>query len=408
MIKSTIHFCVYRMKTRFHIDRTKHETFSPIPKNTSTAINSLLHMCNAHFMEKSNLYRIPEPENPRTIRGYSTSLFELAHHHADPIANKIRSNLNSWLESWPSKDWSNIESRLTSQDSNFLSCAWELYIAHFLIDLGYELESIGVTADESRPDFLVQGNNGAFIVEASTLQLNDSDQKRNDEFNKIIDSLDLLGNKRFRIHLSLLKSDVQQIKHRHLATQVNDWLESLQDEIEFESKIFSIKGWEFEITPLPFENPTDRFVAFWGDRTVSPLVSDEGFANKLESKASKYKHYEAHLPRVLFLANTKGFIGDYEWQINNALFGSDQKTINRKTGESHSSRAQNGLAIRNGQRLNRDLDGVVATPSFDLLNPSTMSYTYWLLPNSTRDGAPDFPFPTWRLDGEYISKFNFS
>lgn len=351
-------------------------------------------------------YRLPEPAEAREHVGTENTPYELVHYHSDPRAIKIRSQINSWLSAWPSDNWRRIEARLLNNDSDFMSCLWELYVSSFLQTLNFNVDVIPEVEGESRPDFLVSNGDFEFIVEASTVQLSKSDQLRKQNLRKIVDSLNTFGDKDFTIALTVLRCDSSQIKNSHLAHVINDWLRNVDAQSEDLTKEFVVKNWAFEVNALRRENRNWPFIYMWNDVSISSLVGDEGFANKLESKASKYKTFMPKLSRILFIANTKYFIGDYEWQINNVLFGSEQITINTLNGETKQTRAKNGLAYRHGTRLNRDLDGILATPFFDLHEPPSMTFTYWQLPNSLRVAKPEFPFPTWRLDGEFFSRFN--
>ena len=99
-------------------------------------------------------------QKPRNYMGpgrYSECYYEYIDRSARKTYNYIRQFLNDWFSRFPAKHQNLLKSRLISSDnSEFLSAFFELYLHELLLRLGFEMEIHPRMKETSkRPDFLV-------------------------------------------------------------------------------------------------------------------------------------------------------------------------------------------------------------------------------------------------------------
>jgi hypothetical protein len=143
--------------------------------------------------------------------------------------------LNAWFDRWPAgDDREELRRRLMSKDAqNFDGAFWELYLHEVHRRLGFAIEREPRLAGRStRPDFLMERDDGAFYLEATVVALPASVIAKRRRERLVIDAINDAYHPDFGIRLQGLAIGPRQPPRRLIIAAVEKWLGTLEWEIE--------------------------------------------------------------------------------------------------------------------------------------------------------------------------------
>ena len=186
---------------------------------------------------------------------------------AGPFWDRIRRLIEDWVNDYCPDDQAEMVGRLQSGiDINFTAAYWELLLYHGLKALGFEVtchpEVAGTTR---RPDFLVEGDECSYYLEAKVLGDDLADLKRDQRRNDIYHELNArVHSDEFFVRVQFDRESTRPIPIRRLADAAQVWLDGL-DPAEVRKEIAAAgplgaaplvwederSGWAVAVVPMP-------------------------------------------------------------------------------------------------------------------------------------------------------------
>lgn len=296
----------------------------------------------------------------RTYKGiklYSESDFDYLNRSARKYCERMRSLLEEWLGHYPIDEREELIKRFRSSDDiNFKSAFFELYLHELLLRLGFKIEIHPQIAGEStHPEFLASlDTKSKFYLEA-TLSVGHIEEVAAEKRENIVyDTLDKMDSPNFFIGVKIeglpktpppgakwrlfLAKELSKLDPDELATRLKEGgLESMP------KWTMNHDGWNITFQPIP-KSPQAR-----GKKGIRPLgLRFFGFSlskdhiyirNAIRDKSTKYG--TLNLPYIVAVNILSIFSNDIS--IKDALFGEEvitafQKgdgTFNYKPGRKH-------------------------------------------------------------------------
>lgn len=328
-----------------------------------------------------------------------------------PYWASVRELIESWFSHLPKDAHADVRARLRSRDDRqFHAAFWELYLHETLIRSGCRVVCHPeVSGTSRRPDFLVEGPDGEFYLEARVASEADDKITADRRRNRVYDSLDRLDSPNFFLWVDVEGEGASDLAARGLRRRLHEWLAALDPDevhrrlVETED-IRSITPFEWRVDDwcLVFR-PWPKAPESRGNDEIRPLgVFGPGAAymvddvtplkKALSDKGSAY----GDLDRPYIVAVRTSRVSTDEFDILNALFGSLQVQFSRgPNGETATRdvRAPDGYWFAGTHWQHRNVSGVLIARG---LQPWTVSMdvpTLWEHPEPER---PVAALPMWR------------
>jgi hypothetical protein len=276
---------------------------------------------------------------------------------AGPVWDRIRQLIEEWVKGYCPDDQAEMVARLRNKrDIDFTAAYWELLLYHGLKALGFEVtchpEVAGTT---KRPDFLVEGNECSFYLEAKVLGQDDPDRRRDKRRNDIYHKLNArVRSGDFLVWIRFELEGARPIPIRRLADATQAWLEGLDpNEVRRQARVAGPLG----ATPYVWDDEPSG----WTVTLVPILKSSTGGAGNiigitgggaswiddrtpirkaLDQKVHRYGD-ELGRPFVIALGLVRPFADDTD--VMDALFGSEVYIFDPSTGVGNLVRRPDGL-----------------------------------------------------------------
>jgi hypothetical protein len=296
------------------------------------------------------------------------SMYAFLDRVAGPVWDRIRRLLEEWVNGYCLTGQAEIIERLHSKrDIDFTAAYWELLLYHGLKALGFDVschpEVAGTT---KRPDFLVEGGECSFYLEAKVLGEDAADRRRDKRRNDIYHELNTrVHSDNFSVQIQFDKESDQPIPIRKLANTTQVWLDGLDA-----GKVRTVTqaAGPLGMTPYIWEDepsgwaialvPVLKTSSGGGGRIVGITGADASWIDDrtpirkvLDQKAHRYGT-ELGRPFVAALGLLRPFADGTD--VTDALFGSEVYLFDPSTGAGNSARRLDGLLIgSNGPRSRR-------------------------------------------------------
>jgi len=148
-------------------------------------------------------------QKPRYYTGYkkySGPYYNYIDRSARKAYKYIRLLLNDWFSRFPASHQNDLEARFrSSDDSEYLSAFFELYLHELLLKLGFEVEIHPIIEGVStHPDFLVISNKKSIFYLESTMAIGSHDEMAAEKLKNIVyDTLNKMVSPNFSISVSV-------------------------------------------------------------------------------------------------------------------------------------------------------------------------------------------------------------
>lgn len=287
-----------------------------------------------------------KPRKYMRPRRYSESYYEYIDRSARKACEHIRILLNDWFSHFPSYHQNDLKSRFcSSDDSEFLSAFFELYIYKLLLRLGFEMKiHPDIEGVSTHPEFLVNLNNNPIFYFESTLAIGSHDELAAEKLKNVVyDTINRMESPNFFIgaivqgtpktpppgakwrkflKIKLSELDPDQVAFHFMEGELKD-LPSWRTEYDGWVVIFQAIPKSPEARGKPGTRPI-------GIRTEGSQArkSEINIRNVIEKKATKYGRL--NLPYIISINIMHEFCDNIS--IANALYGEEiiieTRTIN--------------------------------------------------------------------------------
>jgi hypothetical protein len=273
------------------------------------------------------------PRSDLTARSYNEPLYEFLNRSGEPLTADVRRLMTRWLGHVPSMHRADLRRRLQGkEETEFESAFWELYLHEAYQRSCYRLTVHPPIAGTTRhPDFLVEGNDARFYVEAVRACAPSSaigGDKRLEDAQRVLASI---GADRHVLDMATYAIGSQPLRVRTLRRDLREWLTSLDQNADrsragspsrtLHRRSWSQEdGWRLEFTAQQLR-PEDEGRGLplirahmkmgWGHDSARIL-------GVLDDKANKYGALDAPLV-IAVLCNSEFRSDDADVQC--ALFG---------------------------------------------------------------------------------------
>ncbi len=328
-----------------------------------------------------------------------------------PYWASVREVIEGWFRHLPEDAQADVRARLRSRDDRqFRAAFWELYLHETVIRSGCRVTCHPELARTSRrPDFLVEGAEGEFYLEARVASAADDKITADRRRNRVYDSLNRLDSPNFFLWVDVEGEGTSDLATRGLRRNLEEWLVTLDpDEVHRQlvetEDIRSIAPFEWkaddwylvfrpwpkapesrggdDIRPLGVFGPGEAYMV----DDVTPLkkaLSDKGGAYGM-------------LDRPFVIAVRTSSMTSDEFDVLNALYGSLQVQFTRSpSGETATRevRAPDGYWFAGTHWQHRHVSAVLIARSLQPWTVSTDVPTLWQHPDPERRVAAP---PMWR------------
>jgi hypothetical protein len=208
-----------------------------------------------------------------------------------PFWEEVRRLIEDWFVRLPDEEKASIRSRLRSPDNRQFNAAfWELYLHEALTQAGYVVTTHpAVEGTDRSPDFLVEGRDQAFYMEARVASESDDEITATRRRRRVYDALDRLHSPNFWLWIDVEGEGASDLPTRNLRRKLETWLAGL-DPDDIERQITATKNvrsiatfeWESEDWHLVFR-PWPKPPEVRGSDDLRPLgVFESGEAGLVD------------------------------------------------------------------------------------------------------------------------------
>ena len=311
---------------------------------------------------------------------------------AGPVWDRIRHLIEAWAKDYSPDGRADVVRRLQSrEDLEFLGAYWELFLFHGLRALGFDVSCHPeVPGTTRRPDFLVEGNQCSFLLEAKFLGEDHADRMRDKRRAQIEHGLNArVASDNFTVGLQFEMDGTQQAPIGRLAADVQAWIDELDQAHRQQSRVAGLSGatpliwqdersgWRIALTPMPWRSSRRgrRIVGVVGPHAA--WIDDMTPIRKsLDKKAHKYGD-KLGKPFVVALGMQRPLADDMD--LLDALFGDGVYQFDPSTGDGKSARKSNGLLVGHSRRLSAVLVSNDVAP----WSAAKTSLALWQSPSAT-------------------------
>ena len=338
---------------------------------------------------------IKRTDTPPAKHGESN--FAFLNRVAGPFWDRTRATVEAWFSRFPvSEQRTDLLARLREDDDRQFDAAfWELYLHESLLREGFTLTPHPeLTWTTSHPDFLVEGYDAGFYLEATVTGGPASQTASERRLNTIYDALDRLDSPNFILWLRVDEEGKASPSTRRLRQVLARWLSGLDpDEVAALHRAdgrrplpeydWEAQGWRIVFTAFPKKEEArgktgGRAVGAWGPGRAF-YVDDIGQVRRdLEDKSGKYGTPD--LPLVIAVAVESSFY-EGRYTMSCALFGSEAVRFDPATQAAQRMRRPDGLwQGPNGRPRNTRVAAVIAARKPQPWNVTEPEPVTWLNP----------------------------
>ena len=252
---------------------------------------------------------------------------------AEPYFVAVRELLESWIANYPADRRPEMASRLRSRnDDQFDSAFWELYLHEAYTRAGYSIKvEVSVPGTTRSPDFLIEGGNEPFYLEATSTRRATStvsDDNRLATIQEALRSATIDAPFRVAVQHQLIGDTSPSTKA--LLSFLRHWFTTLNYEqvlamyskegiVGLPRRIWQQDGWLLEFIAFPdAASLKGGVMAMWGPSEPSELNYHVAILEAARKKAKAYGSLGAPLVLALQI-NTEYHAGDHH--IERALYG---------------------------------------------------------------------------------------
>jgi hypothetical protein len=314
-----------------------------------------------------------------------------------PVWDRIRQLIEDWAGDFSPDNRDQLVGRLKSRrDIDVTGAYWELLLYHGLRALGFAVSSEPeIPGTTKRPDFLAEGQQCSFYLEAKVLGDDLADRQRDKKRQDIEHELNArVRSDDFIVQVQFTRDGAQSIPIRKLAADTRAWLDGL-DLADIRQKIGGAgllggtpliwqderSGWSIAIAPM--RKSGNRY----GNRIVGVTGPHFSWTNDrtpireaLYEKTHKYGD-ELDKPLVVALGVLRPFVDDTD--LLDALFGDDVYQFDPSTGNGKSARKPNGLVIGPMGPQSRRLSAVLVSNNVAPWSAANTRLVLWKNPWAT-------------------------
>lgn len=158
--------------------------------------------------------------------------FHFLDRSARPEAERVREQLDRWLDTYPRLHREELAGRIRSPiDAQFYSAVFELYLFQLFVRLGYRTIVHPDTASKSEkvPDFLLISSDGHELLVEAVLatEESDSDRAENARLNEVYATLDKVESPDFFAMVDIDGSPQAPLPGNHWRSTVQEWVSSV-------------------------------------------------------------------------------------------------------------------------------------------------------------------------------------
>jgi hypothetical protein len=271
------------------------------------------------------------PRTDRTARSFNEPMFTFIDRCGDPFFAEVRRLMTGWLGHVPAAHVTDLRRRLQSRDdAQFESAFWELYLHEAYLRSGYRLTiHPPLTGTRRRPDFLIEGDDARFYLEAVRACApagRTSENRRLEEARRVLADV---GAEHHILDMATYAVGPRQLPAKALRRDLREWLSALDAQADRRSEpgrgalpclSWRQDGWRLEFTAQPI-----RAEQAGADLPVVRAHLRMGWAHDasrilgaLNEKANHYGSLEAPLV-IAVLSNSEFHAEDLD--VERALFG---------------------------------------------------------------------------------------
>lgn len=356
---------------------------------------------------------------------HGESNFAFLNRVAGPFWDRTRATVEAWFSGFPvSGQRTDLLARLRDDDDRQFDAAfWELYLHESLLREGFALTPHpDLTWTTSHPDFLVEGHDAGFYLEATVTGGPASQTASERRQGTIYDALDRLDSPNFSLCIQVYEEGQASPSTRRLRQALARWLSGLDpDEVAALCKAdghralpqydWEAGGWRIAFTAFPKKEEArgkagGRAVGAWGPGRAF-YVDDIGQVRRdLEDKSGKYGTPD--LPLVIAVAVESSFY-EGRYTMSCALFGSEAVQFDPATLAARSIRRPDGLWWRPDGARNTRVAAVIAARRPQPWNVTEPEPVTWLNPWALHPLPPVLPWESVALvidlgEGKFVTK----
>lgn len=275
------------------------------------------------------------PNKARTQQGTARLDAAVSDHlnsTADPYFVAVRDLLERWIGNYPAESRADLAGRLRARDDDQIDAAfWELYLHEAYKRAGHQIEVHPPIPGTSRsPDFRIDGFDGPFYVEATSLRRSAGKVSKDNRLSRILEVLRSKSVRApFRVELRY-RVGRSSPSGREVLAFLQEWFETLDhDEVVEAYKMNGISrlpvttwkkdGWILEFRAFPGSMSAAEGVVYMsGPRQPSKLDYHETILSAARSKAKAYGALDSPLVIALQI-NTEYHADDHF--AEQALYG---------------------------------------------------------------------------------------
>lgn len=177
---------------------------------------------------------------------FGETTYEFLNRSGSRYFSTVRDLIEDWLNSVDSKARAPLEGALRGADHSFYSAFWELYLHEGYKASGYGLEiHPELKETENRPDFKVEGEAGAFYLEAVKVGVPPEkigEARRLEDVHRVLSEMKIST---FRIGLSTYSVGPRPLATRPLRNKLGKWLDGLDpDEVTAKAELPGRTGFD--------------------------------------------------------------------------------------------------------------------------------------------------------------------
>lgn len=320
------------------------------------------------------------------------------------LSERVREELEDWFAAYPAEHVADLRSRFRDPaDAQHYGAWWELYLFHLFTKLGFAVDVHPALEDtDTRPDFRVAGENGSFLLEATTTFSGIVEEGRNGAREEwILAAIEKASNPDFYVHLEFEKVGLERPRDSEIAEPLQKWLDGLDpDRVGSEDLLNSPvlrltpRDWQIVLRPLPVKPEArgkrpDKVMLGIGPSLSGHVNDVEKIKGALKKKARKYgEPSEALVLAVLSPSSPENediesaLLGRLAWR-----FDPDNPEDGRWV------RKEDGFWYRDGEPRAKKVSAVMVGVG---LMPWMAARTWprlWVNPWATHPLEEKFPFP---------------
>jgi hypothetical protein len=331
-----------------------------------------------------------------------------------PAVEAIRILLENWLVRMPASEQSRLERSLKSaRNTEHWSAFFEMYCHELLVKSGFLVGMHQPENGQRAKDFHAVRNGSVVEVEATICTDSDATKAGHALLDQMMDFLDVnayLPDFRYMFEVENTTEHLPPL--RQLADKIKAWAESfdLADVRQTASDIdnlvtatFDAEGWSIRMTlvPRPTNEDSDGFkrAIVAGPIFGGELHHDSALRNSLKAKAS---HYADRSDAFVIAVDTIfEFSMHDEIDVYQALFGTEQTTVNARTMKQVDGRAPDGIWYGPKGPRNRHVSAVIVVNQLRTWNIPTAGIRLYNNPwahNPIVPGLLRVPTVSWDRD----------